>query len=52
MTEGRSKKRYLTHLHAYSMLDIKVTGFTLLTMSITYTTTVGNVDACNSKKHA
>jgi hypothetical protein len=29
------------------MFDIKVTGFTLLTMSRTYTTTVGNVDACN-----
>ena len=28
------------------MLDMKVTGLTLLTISITYTTTVGNVEAC------
>lgn len=27
------------------MLDMKVTGLTLRTMSITYTTTVGNVEA-------
>lgn len=28
------------------MLDMKVTGLTLRDVSITYTTTVGNVDAC------
>lgn len=30
---------------AYSMLDIKVTGATLRTVSITYTTMVGQEDA-------
>ena len=29
------------------MLDMKETGLTLRTTSITYTTTVGNVEACN-----
>lgn len=31
--------------HAYNMLDIKVTGETLRTVSITQTTTVGRDDA-------
>lgn len=31
--------------HAYSILDINVTGETLRTVSITYTTTVGHDDA-------
>lgn len=31
------------------MLDMKVTGFTLLTMSITYTITVGKVEACKDE---
>lgn len=31
--------------HAYSIFDINVTGLTLLTVSITYTTTVGNWEA-------
>ena len=39
-----------THLQAYNMFDMKVTGFTLLTMSMTYATTVGNVDACTFNK--
>ena len=34
--------------HAYSIFDMKVTGFTLRTVSITYTTTVGNVEAKDS----
>ena len=32
-------------LQAYNMLDIKVTGFVLRDVSITYTTTVGSADA-------
>lgn len=32
-------------LQAYSMLDMKVTGLTLLAVSITYTTTEGKEDA-------
>ena len=32
-------------LHAYNIFDINVTGLVLLAVSITYTTTVGNVDA-------
>lgn len=39
-------------LQAYNMFDINVTGFTLLTVSITYATTVGNDDACESEKVA
>lgn len=31
--------------HAYSIFDMNVTGDTLLTVSITYTTTVGQEDA-------
>lgn len=33
---------------AYNMFDIKVTGDTLRTVSITYTTTVGHEDASAS----
>lgn len=33
-----------TYLHAYSILDMNVTGFTLRTVSIMYTTTVGNAE--------
>ena len=29
-------------LHAYNIFDMNVTGFVLLAVSITYTTTVGN----------
>ena len=32
------------------MLDMKETGLTLRTMSITYTTTVGNEEACMGHK--
>ena len=32
-------------LHAYSMLDMNVTGLTFLAVSITYTMTVGILDA-------
>lgn len=35
-------------LQAYSILDMKVTGFVLLAVSIMYTTTVANEDASAS----
>jgi hypothetical protein len=34
--------------HAYNMLDMNVTGDTLRTVSITYTTTVGQDEARDS----
>ena len=34
------------HLQAYNMFDMKVMGFTLRTMSMMYTITVGYADAC------
>ena len=49
MMEGRGGDRTNSnespHLQAYSMLDMKVTGFTHRTMSMIYTTTVGKVEA-------
>lgn len=32
-------------LQAYNIFDMNVTGLTLLAVSMTYTTTVGNVEA-------
>jgi hypothetical protein len=37
-----------THLHAYSMLDMKVAGAVVLGVSITYATTAGSDDAIAS----
>jgi len=37
-----------THLHAYSMFDIKVAGAVVLGVSIMYATTVGNEEAIAS----
>ena len=42
---NRTNSNELPHLQAYSMLDMKVTGFTHRTMSMIYTTTVGKVEA-------
>ena len=47
MTTTKGSFVLYSMLHAYNMLDIKVTGLTLRAVSITYTTTVGKLDACN-----
>ena len=39
-----------SHLQAYNILDMKVTGLTLRTVSTIYTTTVGNTDAWGGER--